>query len=213
MSVNRIAQRKKADKSDIKVVFFDIGNVLLRFDARKVLRRFAWALRSHPFRVVKMIWTGRISDGIERGKIKGEEIYRILRELGFKGGYSRFRTIWCDQFKLERRTAGMLRRVAARRKVFLLSNTHALHYDFICERYSFPKHVHGAILSHRVRMRKPEAGIYRAALRRARVRAPQSLFIDDLRENVAAAKKLGMHAVRYQGADHLEKKLKALGVL
>ena len=56
---------------EIKVVFFDIGNVLLRFDIGKVLRQFSWAVRSYPLKVARMILTGTLSDGIERGQIPG----------------------------------------------------------------------------------------------------------------------------------------------
>ena len=32
----------------IKAVFFDIGNVLLKFSNKRILRKFAWAVRRHP---------------------------------------------------------------------------------------------------------------------------------------------------------------------
>jgi len=216
MGFDRIAQSKAGDKTapDIRVVFFDIGNVLLRFDPKRVLQRFAWALRTNPLRVARLAWTGRLSEKIERGEITARDIYRMLQdELGYQGSFARFRKGWCDQFSVEKGSTALLKKVAARRRVFLLSNTHAMHYEFIRRRYAFPRYIHGAVLSHRVGMRKPEPGIYLEALRRARVAPEASLFIDDLKRNVDAARALGMNVIRYHGASDLAKRLAEFGVL
>ncbi|MFH1725165.1 MAG: HAD family phosphatase [Elusimicrobiota bacterium] len=198
----------------IKAVFFDIGNVLLKFDAARLARHIARVSRGHSLSVARLLLSGRLSDEIERGLIPPRGIFRLLkREMGFAGDYARFRGIWCAHFELVERTAGLLRRAAARRRVYLLSNTNAIHYDHIRRRYAFARHVRGAVLSHRLGLRKPEPGIYLSALRRARVHPAESLFIDDLAANVAAARKLGMHAVRYRGAARLEKTLLAFGVV
>ena len=47
----------------------------------------------------------------------------------------------------------------------------------------------------------------------ARVPARKALFIDDLPENVAAARKLGWNALRYKDPDRLKRELRRLGLL
>jgi putative hydrolase of the HAD superfamily len=70
------------------------------------------------------------------------------------------------------------------------------------------------VLSHEVGMRKPEPRIYAAALKLARVAKPeQALFIDDLKPNVAAARRAGLQAILYRGSRDLRRRLRALGVL
>lgn len=208
---DRIPQTERGGKPAIRAVFFDIGGVLLRFDVRKVVRALAAECGCSSLRIAAMVW--QVADAVERGRIPAEAVFHRLKGLGFRGGWPRFRRIWCDQFKLERAVAGMLGRIASERKVYLLSNTHALHYEWIVSRYAFPRRVHGAILSHEVRRRKPEPGIYRAALRRAGVRPAESVFIDDMKANVAAARALGMNAIRFSGAADLRREFEALGVL
>lgn len=198
----------------IKAVFFDIGNVLLKFDSAEVARKMAWAVRRHPLRVARYLWHSRIGEAVERGQVRAREIYRLMRgELGYKGDYEDFRRLWCDHFTLERQTAALLKRLTRSHRVYLLSNTNHLHYEFIRERYAFPHQVHGAVLSYKLGLRKPEPGIYLAALRQARVRAPEAVFIDDLEVNVAAAARLGMRALRYTGPEALRSDLGRLGVL
>ena len=199
----------------IKAVFFDIGNVLLHFDIAAILKEIAAALGRHPIKVARsLLHTKRIS-ALERGEIGSDELYRIFREeLGYRGSFPEFKKLWCDHFTLERSTAALLKKVSRRVPTYLLSNTHALHYDFIKSRYAFIKLVQGAALSHELGMRKPEPRIFRAALKLARVSDPaQALFIDDLELNVAGARKAGMQAIRYRGPEDLARRLKSLGVL
>jgi len=51
--------------------------------------------------------------------------------------------------------------------------------------------------SHRLRMVKPEAGIYRHAIEGMGVPAGQVLFVDDRLENVEAARAEGLQAIQY----------------
>ena len=202
----------------VRAVFFDIGNVLLRFSTRRILRRFAWAVRSHPVKLARYLWGVRngstLGDRIERGQLQGEQLYRLFREeLGYKDSYARFRELWCDHFTLDRGTHELLKSVSARVPVYLLSNTNALHYDFIARRYAFPALVRGAILSHEVGARKPEPAIYRAALKLSRTKPEETVFVDDLQENVDGAAKLGLVAIRFRGARDLRRRFRALGLV
>ena len=197
----------------IKAVFFDIGNVLLRFSNKRILRKFAWAVGRHPVKVARHIWKGRIVDRIERGEVSGEEVHALFaRELGYKGDFAQFRTLWCDHFTLDRGSFAILKSLSGRLPTYLLSNTNALHIEHIKARYAFPGLVKGAILSHEVRLRKPQLEIYQAALKMSATLPEETVFIDDLEENCAGARKAGLHAIRYRGARDLKKRLAALGV-
>jgi len=198
----------------IKAVFFDIGNVLLHFDLAAIIKEIAAALGRPPREVARsLLDTTRIS-ALERGEISSKELYRIFREeLGYSGTFPRFRKLWCDHFSLERSTAALLKKVSRRVPTYLLSNTHALHYDFIKARYAFTKCVRGAALSHELGMRKPEPRIFKAALKMAGVQPAQAVFIDDLEPNVAAARRAGLQSIRYRGPEDLRRRLQSLGVL
>src|SRR3954462_1154214 len=108
----------------IKAVFFDIGNVLLRFSNKRILRKFAWAVGTHPVKVAGHIWKGRIVDRIERGEVTGEEIHGLfVEELGYKGDFPKFRTLWCDHFTLDRGSFAVLKNLSNKMLTYLLSNT------------------------------------------------------------------------------------------
>lgn len=196
-----------------KVLFFDIGNVLVRFDSAGLMKDFAWAAGSSPWRVARMVWSRRLVDEVERGRLSGEGLHAAVREqTGYVGDYEDFRRLWCGRFRLDERAAALFRRLARRRPAYLLSNTNELHWDYIRRRYAFAREAAGAVLSFETGARKPERAIYEAAVRAAGAEPAECLFIDDIAENVAGAEKAGLRALRFRGAARLEKDLSGLGL-
>lgn len=197
----------------IRAVFFDIGNVVVAFTPGRVIRRLAWDSRINPLAVVRLLWDQSLVDRIERGTLKPRALYRVFRkDMGFRGSFERFKRVWCESLKLIAPTSALVRRLAKRHRVYLLSNTNVLHYEWMRKRYAFIREARGAVLSYKVRLRKPEPAIYKAAIKLARVPAEQIVFIDDLADNVKAARKAGMKAIRYTGTAALKEDLKKLGV-
>jgi len=208
------AQDKITRAPRVRAVFFDIGNVLLDYDVTKALKRFAWAVKSHPVRVARLLWSRRILQDVERGVMSGRELYALCRnDLEYAGSYEDFKKLFSGPFKLNRKSAGILKRCAARVPTYLLSNTNQLHYEFIRDNYAFPADVKDAVLSYKLKLRKPERAIYDAALKMAKVKAQEAFFVDDLKPNVVAARRAGWRSVRFRGAHKLEKELVKLGVL
>ena len=84
-------------------------------------------------------------------------------------------------------------------RLFLLSNTIDIHWDY-CVELLFPYQNHGVedyfeqcFLSQRMHQAKPNARIYEEVIRQANILPDETLFIDDLKENCEAAEKLGIH--------------------
>ncbi len=201
-------------ETEIRAVFFDIGNVLLRFDLKKIVKKFVASVGKDPRKLAGFLKARGLVDPIERGVIGPEELYRRFCEaFGYRKSFRSFRLLWSDHFTLNRSTAALMKRVARTRKVYLLSNTNKIHYDFIKERFAFPRQVHGAALSYELGQRKPEPAIFRSALIMAGVAPEEAVFIDDLKENVEAARRLGLRVIHFAGADDLKRRLAALGLL
>ena len=84
-------------------------------------------------------------------------------------------------------------------RLFLLSNTIDIHWDY-CVEHLFPYRNHGVedyfehcFLSQRMHLAKPDARIYEEVVKQANIYPDETLFIDDLKENCEAAEKLGIH--------------------
>lgn len=198
----------------VRAVFFDIGNVLLRFSTQRILQKVAWETRLNPLKLARYLWASDVGAQVELGRLAGEQLHEAFkRELGYKGSYAQFKTLWCDHFTLDRGSHELLKRVSRSTPTYLLSNTNALHYEHILKRYAFPHLVAGAILSHELGLRKPDPAIYRAALELSRTRPEETVFVDDLKPNVEAAGRLGIRAIRFAGADDLRRRFQQLGLI
>lgn len=75
------------------------------------------------------------------------------------------------------------------------------------QRYDFFGCFDGMVVSGEIGLTKPDPRIFAHLFATYAVEPGECLFIDDLPANVAAAERAGMHAVRYTGADTLERVL------
>ena len=79
--------------------------------------------------------------------------------------------------------------------------------------YGFLRHFKDIVVSGQVKMHKPDEEIYAYALERFGLAADEAVFVDDLRENVDTANRLGLHGICFTHADALKDELQALGLL
>jgi putative hydrolase of the HAD superfamily len=99
-------------------------------------------------------------------------------------------------------------------KIWLLSNTNPKHIkDEIDNKCVFPHLVDGAIYSFDVGFRKPDKMIYQKSCEIVNVNPGECIFIDDLKENVKGAKKIGLNGLHYTKLEKLENDLKLLGLI
>lgn len=83
-------------------------------------------------------------------------------------------------------------------KVFCLSNISGKICDDCANELEFLKYVDGRILSYEEKLIKPDPEIYKRLLDRYGLCADECIFIDDIEQNVIAAKVLGIHGVVFK---------------
>jgi len=95
-------------------------------------------------------------------------------------------------------------------KLFVLSNMHKAAIEFIEENNSFWNLFDGMVISCRVQMVKPEVEIYEYLLNEYKLKAEETIFIDDTEINLDAAGKLGIQTIKFKNASQCEYELEAL---
>lgn len=84
-------------------------------------------------------------------------------------------------------------------RLFLLSNTNDLHISWVQENWGlklyneFKKCFEKFYLSYEINLSKPSSEIYEFVLTENNLNAQETIFVDDLKENTAAANRLGIH--------------------
>jgi putative hydrolase of the HAD superfamily len=105
-----------------------------------------------------------------------------------------------------------LEKLSRRYRLALLSNTDPVHVAYMTASYDFLSFFPTRIYSCSVGVSKPNPLIYREALRAAKVRAEEAVYIDDIPAYVEAARHLGMAGIPFQSPQQLDLDLRALGV-
>ncbi len=100
----------------------------------------------------------------------------------------------------------------AKRRLLLLSNTDAIHYGWVTEKYQIMRHFDDKVVSFEAGFRKPEPEIYRETIARAACPPAEIFFADDRPENVQGALEAGIDAVQFQTLEQLKLDLKARSV-
>lgn len=197
----------------IKAIIFDLGNVLLNYDARKAARRFSEACRVPLLKVWIHFFTSPTEKAYTRGEISSYEFYRHAKAaLKFPVDYQTFKHFWNDIFWENAGMQDLLKRLKRRYPLYLISNTNQMHFDYVKMNFKVLRHFKKTFPSHELGHRKPEPEIYIKVLRKIKLRPEETVFIDDVLKFVRGARAVGMHAIRFRSKGQLLEDLKRLGV-
>ncbi len=201
---------------NIKVIFFDIGGVLLHIYPDKMINRIS-DITGLSYDRVRLSFPEKGHDIYEKGQMTNQEWFYTFKSA-LPGNIdlkeNEFWGAWAMILGEESKVIDILLELKKYYKVWLLSNTNPKHIqDELDNKFVFPHLVDGAIYSYEVGLRKPHKSIYIKACELAKVDPVESVFIDDLIENIDGAKKVGINGIHYTDMETLYKSLKQLGII
>src|SRR5262249_53096884 len=89
--------------------------------------------------------------------------------------------------------------------LYVLSNMAEPIFRHLEAGYDFFRHFDGVVISGAIRLVKPEPAIFEHLSQRFAIAPAQSVFIDDMPANVAAARELGFAAIQFEDAAQCER--------
>lgn len=195
----------------VKSLLFDLGRVVIDIDFDRTIAYWSRAAGCDP-RAIAQAFEANVRGSVvfgrhERAQIADAEFFADLRRsLGLDLDEATFLEGWNDIFVGEMPgIAEVLHRAGSRFPLYALSNTNPAHHAAFAVRFApLLSHFQRLYLSHEMGMRKPEAAIYLAVAADMGVRPEEILFFDDLAENVAAARGVGMRAVQVRSLADIE---------
>ncbi|MBS1842331.1 MAG: HAD family phosphatase [Acidobacteria bacterium] len=201
--------------SQIKTIIFDIGRVLVRVDVSRAMQGLAQGISLSP----QELWTAIEKDprwpDWQEGRISARDWHlHLTKRLGSSLSFDQFAEAWnraLDPQPIQ--DNALFESLRKNFRLGLLSNTDSIHVAHLEATYDFfrffPKSARTYSCS--VGSSKPSPLIFRDALKALRSKAEESVFIDDIRDYVEAARTLGMKGIHYQDPVQLRQELNALG--
>lgn len=202
--------------ANIRHIFFDLGGVLVKFDASKIyqeLAGFSQHTAQELFEIASNAHHGLARD-FELGLITGEAFYeKVSQKFELAISIEKFKQIYVDIFTENQPIIELAQSLKQHYAIHMISNTTVWHFDFVYASYPWMALFEKIITSFQVHVLKPDPGIFVRALEQTRALAAESVFIDDYPENVVAARALGIHAIHYLDDQSLLRQLKFLNVI
>ena len=190
-------------ESAIRNILFDLGGVILDIDVQATLQRFydlgfPAKLMNYPHNMATDLFYR-----FETGKIGIPEFRDEIREIsGVDVSDHELDKAWNAMLiRIPVERTRLIERLATRYRLYMLSNTSALHVPVFEEMYErasgipMEKVFTKIYYSHLIGWHKPDREAWEYVLKDAGIKAQETLFLDDNIHNIKASQELGFRAI------------------
>lgn len=183
-------------------IVFDLGGVVFDWSPDKIICRVFTdsktqdLVRAQIFEHVDWVELDRGTITLEEAIVRGssrtglppESIEKLLNEVP-------------RSLTPIRETIELIRSIRdTNNRLFVLSNMHLASISYLEKKHKIWDLFDGIVISSRIRKVKPEIGIYEHLLNEYELNATETVFIDDMRENLAAASSIGIQTIQFVDA-------------
>lgn len=180
----------------IKNIIFDLGNVLIKFQPKKFIKENVDEKYREKF--FEIVFCGQEWKDLDRGVLEYSEAIKIFSEklpectLAIKKLFDNY---ILDTLEPIEENIEILKKLKKDYKLYVLSNFHYPAFDYIFENWDFFKLFDGKVVSGHCKLMKPEKEIFEMICNKYSLIPSESLFIDDVKENIEAGQNFGMNVV------------------
>ena len=198
---------------DFELIIFDLGNVIFLYDHHIIVHKIS-KLESIPEeRIHHTAFRSNLYNLFDTGKIKEEDFFNRFKEkLELKMDFKTFIPIWNNIFTANKGIINLIKKLKIKYKIFVLSNTNSLHFNYLMQKFSIMKEIKNFVLSFEIGSSKPHPDVYKSVLNEAKVKPEKAIFIDDYLEFIEGAKRLNIRGIHFKNAHQLKQELTSLGI-
>lgn len=194
-----------------RAVFFDFGGVLMRTEYQSPRQQLAERFNMDYEEIDRLVFGSDSARRATLGEITEDAHWlEILRRLKQPASelYS-FRSSFFGGDVIDRQLVDRIRKLRGEYHTGLISNAWSGARDFLT-REKLTDIFDTVTISAEVGAVKPMPQIFQLALDRAQVQASDAIFVDDVQENIDAARQLGMPGILFKDPQQTLKKLDQL---
>lgn len=189
-------------------IIFDLGRVVIDWEPYPFLEEILGSSESAK-EILKHTFAHKDWLGVDRGTVELDTLKGKLKEnseLSNETVNDIFN--YFSILKLKPDTINLMKKLKNEgHKIYILSNMGKESIEYLESEYDFWEIVDGSTISCRVKSIKPEKEIYLELLDNYKLEPSQSIFIDDLKENISAAEALGIKGIQFTTVAECEKEL------
>lgn len=200
----------------IKNICFDVGNVLIDYQPDRYLRKLGISDIKREA-MLNDVFFSKEWQQLDNGDITFDEAYDIIES---KSILTKDEIIPLFEehlmqilFPIEENVKLLARLKQYGYKLYYISNFTIKYFSEVQKKYPFWDPFDDGVISAALKMSKPGKDIFLSAFKQFGIEPTESVFIDDLPENVATAESLGMIPINLLYGQSLEEKLKELKIL
>lgn len=184
----------------IRAVIFDMGGVILRTESPAGRRKWESRLGLKERELSQIVFgseaSARASIGLGIDADVWKNVASILRLSGEQLEELE-RDFWADD-RVDVALVQFLRDLRPRYKTAILSNAWSGARETISIEFGLGAVVDAIIVSAEEGIAKPDVRIYHIAAERLGIQPAEAIFVDDMAENVDAARAVGMRGVQFE---------------
>jgi|TARA_R110000782_G_scaffold231061_1_gene317328 putative hydrolase of the HAD superfamily len=186
--------------TNIKNIILDLGGVIINLDTQKPFNSFKKLFADNYSEIETTFTTLNLFNNFEVGKVTAEEFILFFLNRHPNLTPEKVVAIWNSMLlDIPKERIVLIRKLALKYNVFLLSNTNEIHLIHI-NKYLFDTYgitsinslFKKAYFSHEVGFRKPDTEIFKLVLTENKLNPSETLFIDDSIEHIQSTKQLGI---------------------
>ena len=187
--------------ANIKNIIFDLGGVIINIDYQKTIDAFKKLSKADATIEFNQKNQSELFDELETGRISNAEFRDKVREhYQVEGSDAEIDAAWNAMLlDIPKERIELLRALRKDHKLFLLSNTNAIHLiafnKIVQDNHDMPaldELFDKCYYSHLVDDRKPNASIFERILQENNLKKEETLFIDDSIQHIESAEKVGI---------------------
>jgi FMN phosphatase YigB (HAD superfamily) len=187
----------------IRAVIFDFGGVLVRTEDPNGRRKWEKYLGLPEGELSRVVFESEVADRSMIGKATEADVWKHVGAI-FGLNDDRLRELRRDFWlgdRMDARLVSFLRDLRPRYQTAILSNAWPGAREVFTQTLGLGEVVDEMIISAEEGVAKPDARIYQIAVRRLGVQTEETVFVDDLAENVQGARAVGMWGIQFTSTE------------
>jgi glucose-1-phosphatase len=191
------------DARTYQAVIFDFGGVLMRTEDKGPRTQLARSLGRTYAQLEEVVFDGPTGLPAALGELSAEQHWSsVAKTLQMEETQvPSFQDKFWGGDRMDSQLVDYIRSLKGRYRTALLSNAWSDLRAYLVDRWKIADAFDLMIISAEVSLAKPDPRIYQLVLERLHVPAQATIFLDDVLENVEAARSVGLTGIQFNSAD------------